>query len=332
MPTWSEISGELGQVFSEHNQPPFDIVRRKYLALLSSHTKRNCILYASNWTQPGIDPNIISITDNDMQGLMEVIHGLKGADHLDLILHSPGGSPEAAAAIVYYLRSKFDDVRVIIPHTAMSAATLICCSANKIVMGRHSFIGPIDPQFILQTHLGIMAVPAQAIIDQFEMAKEECKDPENLGAWLPILSQYGPALIIQSRNALDLSKKYASEWLAKYMLTGTASEIVISSKASQMADDLSNHTRFKSHGHHINRDEARSLGLIVEDLEQDQTFQDLVLSIYHATTHTFSGTGAVKIIENQHGRAYIQTIAYPPNQIPQHQPLQPPPPPPDVSR
>ncbi len=34
---------------------------------------------------------------------MEVSHGLEG-DGLDLILHSPGGSPEAAEAIVSYLR------------------------------------------------------------------------------------------------------------------------------------------------------------------------------------------------------------------------------------
>jgi len=117
MPTWSEIARELDQVFQQTNQPPFDSVRRKYLVQLSAFTHRNCILYATNWTQPGIDPNAISITDEDIQGLMEVIHGLQGSS-LDLIMHSPGGSPEAAAAIVSYLRSKFADIRVIIPHTA----------------------------------------------------------------------------------------------------------------------------------------------------------------------------------------------------------------------
>ncbi len=329
MPTWSEISKELGQVFQATNQPPFDTVRRKYLALLSSYTKRNCILYATNWTQAGLDPNAVSITDNDMQGLMEVIHGLHGKN-LDLILHSPGGSPEAAAAIVYYLRSKFDDIRIIIPHTAMSAATMICCSSNRIVMGRHSFIGPIDPQFILQTQFGVMAVPAQAILDQFQMAKEECRDPQKLGAWLPILNQYGPALIVQCQNAIALAKKYASDWLAQYMLKGVTDRAAATAKATQIADDLSNHTRFKSHGHHINRDEARSLGLIVEDLEADQTFQDLVLSIYHATTHTFSGTAAVKIIENQQGGAYIQMLQRIPVQVQQQQPILPPQQPPQT--
>lgn len=97
-----------------------------------------------------IDPGMISIADEDIQGLMEVIHGLKG-DSLDLILHSPGGSAEATEAFVSYLRMKFKDLRVIIPYAAMSAATMLSCAANSIVMGKQSFIGPIDPQVVFQT-------------------------------------------------------------------------------------------------------------------------------------------------------------------------------------
>lgn len=94
-----------------------------------------------------------SITNEDLSGLMEVVHGLTGPN-LDLILHSPGGSPAAAEALVKYIRSKFDHVRVIVPQMAMSAATMISCSANSIVMGKHSFLGPIDPQFLLPTGVG----------------------------------------------------------------------------------------------------------------------------------------------------------------------------------
>ncbi|MCL4211628.1 MAG: hypothetical protein KJZ68_13315, partial [Phycisphaerales bacterium] len=32
------------------------------------------------------------------------------------------------------------------------------------------------------------------------------------------------------------------------------------------------------------------------------------LSVFHATTHTFSGTTAVKIIENNLGRAFIKQV------------------------
>jgi len=325
MPTWSEILNELNQLIQTRNDHPFDTVRRRYLTQLSQYTGRNCILYATNWTQPARDPYSITINEEDIQGLMEVIHGLQGRN-LDLILHSPGGSAESASAIVSYLRSKFEDIRIFIPHAAMSAATMISCSANKIVMGRHSFIGPIDPQFILQTPLGVMSVPAQTILDQFEMAKTQCRDPQLLGAWLPILSQYGPALLVQSQNAIALSRKYASDWLTQYMFHDMGDRDQARATAESIADRLSNHALFRSHAHHINRDEARNFGLKVDDLETDQHLQDLVLSVFHATTHTFNGTPVLKIIENQNGKAFMKAAPLPIQ--PQVQPPQPPPPPP----
>ena len=303
MPTWGGILTELKQTEEKGVKPPFDAVRRKYLAATYEKTGRNTILYATKWTQAGvIDPELLSITDEDVQGLMEVIHGLKGPN-LDLIVHSPGGSPEATEALVSYLRTKFSDIRVVIPQSAMSAATMLACASNRIIMGKHSFISPIDPQLILHTQVGVQAVPAQAILDQFELAKSECEDPKKLGSWLPILSQYGPALLIQCRNALDLSKKLVSEWLESYMFAGMEKAGIIS---LEIAAKLANHKVFKSHGRHINRDKAKDIGLIIDDLEEDQEFQDFILSVFHATTHTFNGTNAVKIIENHNGKAFIK--------------------------
>ena len=235
---------------------------------------------------------------------MEVVHGLQGTS-LDLIIHSPGGSPTATEALVTYLRTKFDDIRVIIPHAAMSAATMLACSANRIMMGRHSFIGPIDPQIILNTKLGTMSVPAQAIIDQFKMAQKECRSHDKLPSWLPILEQYGPALITQCDNAIRLSEELVSEWLAKYMLAGKRDRKKLS---RQVARYLSDHRGFKAHSRHIDRAEAGRRGLVIENLEDDQGIQDSVLSVYHATTLTLSATSAVKILENQLGKAYIKQV------------------------
>ncbi len=302
MPTWSGILTELKHKEEQGVGPPFDAVRRKYMAATYKKTGRNTLLYATKWTQAGaIDPELLMITDEYVQGLMEVIHGLKGPN-LDLIVHSPGGSPEATEAIVSYLRTKFSDIRVIIPQLAMSAATMLACASNRIVMGKHSFIGPIDPQFILHTQVGVQAIPAQAILDQFELAKSECENPKKLGSWLPILSQYGPALLIQCENALELSQQLVSEWLESYMFADTENADIIS---SEIAGKLADHKEFKSHGRHINRDKAKKMGLIIEDLEEDQEFQDYILSVFHATTHTFNGTNAVKIIENHNGMAFI---------------------------
>lgn len=232
---------------------------------------------------------------------METLHGLTG-DGLDLVLHSPGGSAEATESIVKYIRSKFSDVRVFIPHAAMSAATMLACSANRIVMGKHSFLGPIDPQFIIQTQIGRASVAAHAIEEQFAMAKEECKkDPALLPAWLAILQQYGPALIVQCKLARELSENLVADWLDSYMF-GNAQE----KRGAQIARSLADHSTFKSHNRFIARDQAKKLGLIIEDLEADQELQDAVLSVFHAASHTLSATPAVKLIENNIGKSFIK--------------------------
>ncbi len=112
MPTWSGILNELKKSQVKVQPPQFDAIRRKYLAQVSKHTGREVILYASKWTQhdPNVSLDVVSIVDEDLQGIMEVIHDLKGPN-LDLILHSPGGSLEAAEALVLYLRSRFEHIR-----------------------------------------------------------------------------------------------------------------------------------------------------------------------------------------------------------------------------
>lgn len=307
MPTWGEILKEAGEYAEKEGKPPFDFLRRKYLKLLANYTNRNTILYATAWTQTkDVPPGFLQINFEDIQGFMEVVHGLSG-DNLDVIVHSPGGLIEATEALLMYLRTKFKNIRVIIPHAAMSAATVLACGADEIVMGTHSFIGPIDPQMTIRTRGGQQqSVPAQAITEQFEMAKEQCKsDQKNISVWLPIIEQYGPALLKQCEHASELSKELVAEWLKKYMLAGDPQG---AQKADNIASTLANHLNFKSHARHIPIQKAREMGLKVTSLEDDQRFQDLVLSIFHATTQTFDGSGAVKIVENQNGAAFIKFL------------------------
>jgi len=77
-------------------------------------------------------------------------------------------------------------------------------------------------------------------------------------------------------------------------------------KAKTVADKLSNHLFFKSHGRKIGVAQARKLGLKITSLKKDQTLQDLILSVFHLTTFTFDATPAAKIIENNLGFALIK--------------------------
>jgi len=312
MPTWGEILTEVqGAAQQLHAQGvtsvnPFDLVRRKYLGAVAAHTKRSTILYTTAWLSNPVAPvPLVSLTDDDMLGFMEAVQGLDGPN-LDLIVHSPGGAVSAAEQVVEYLRTKFEHIRVVVPHMAMSAATMIACAADQIVMGRHSFLGPIDPQLILQTALGNRAVPAQNILEQFERALREGADAAKLRVWAPMLTQYGPDLLVTCQNLVNLSEELVSQWLKSYMFKGQADA---EAKGKAIARWLAGHSTFKTHARPLSRDELIANGLTgICALEQEQTEQDLFLSVHHATAHTFTSTAAVKIIENNLGKAYMRML------------------------
>ena len=307
MPIWSEILRELTDTLEQGSQvADFDGVRRKYLEKLHQHTGAEIILYASGWLQhPEAPSDLVSIGDEDIQALMEISQGLR-SDHLDLIMHSPGGSLEAAEALVSYLRQRFSRIRVIVPQTAMSAATMIACAADEIILGKHSFLGPTDPQIPVLTPQGMQFVTAQAVLDQFKRAQEECTDPAKLSAWIPMLSQYGPDLLVKCDRAVEMSKELVKDWLEAYMFKNDTDR---SEQAEMVSKWLADHEHFKSHSRHIPRSEVESHGIKVVRLEEDTDLQDLALSVFHATTHTFAGTPACKIVESHTGRAFIKQFS-----------------------
>ena len=250
MPIWSEILEELTDTQTPGEPVNYDNIRRKYLVKLHKHTGRNVILYASAWLQKNNVATSIAIENEDIQAFMEVSYELSNDSGLDLILHSPGGSVEAAEAIVSYLRSRFSDIRVIVPVQAMSAATMLACASNEIVLGKHSFLGPTDPQVLIDTTLGTRMVPAQAILDQFKLAQNECKNPEKIASWQPMLYQYGPALLIQCKSSLNLSKILVRKWLESNMFANDSDR---KDKARRISNWLANHKKFKSHGRTLSR-------------------------------------------------------------------------------
>ena len=134
MPTLNEIHREISKKEAEKGTA---FVRKRYIQKLFKYTSRPVILYASAFDVKGRDNLPFMIMRNDIQGFMSALSGIEG-NEVDLILHSPGGQAEATEQIVNYLRQKFAHIRVIIPQNAMSAATMLACAADVIVMGKHS--------------------------------------------------------------------------------------------------------------------------------------------------------------------------------------------------
>lgn len=210
MASWDEVIKQVGNTPSQT-----DLIRNEYMKELSDYTGRNTIAYYSaflNKEASGTDVN-----DLDMNGFMNAVKGLDCSKGLDLILHTPGGSPTAAESIVNYLRAKFGkDIRVIVPHMAMSAGTMMACAGKVIIMGSHSSLGPIDPQF--------NGIPAYSVMKEFQDAKKDLASNQgNLGYWSILLQKYPAAFVYRANEAIKLSDELIKLWLKTGMFVGEMS-------------------------------------------------------------------------------------------------------------
>ncbi|WP_217923758.1 SDH family Clp fold serine proteinase [Miltoncostaea oceani] len=300
MPTWNQLLAEVQRAGNVH-----DLTRRKYLQQLSNLTGRNTIIYYSAWLQKGPImaqwPEPFLVNDNDKNGFMAAIHGMDRSRGLDLILHTPGGDVAAAESLVGYLRAMFGrDIRAIVPQLAMSAGTMIACGCKEIVMGRHSSLGPIDPQ--------MGGIAAHGIVEEFKQAFDDiARNPASIPLWQPIIAKYHPTLIGECQKAIKWSRDMTTEWLKTGMFADDMPNNVRAAKAMKVVDELADHALTLSHARHIDIDRAKDLGLNITTLEDDDDLQDAVLTVHHLTVQTLSDTASVKIIENDQGVAFIQS-------------------------
>jgi membrane-bound ClpP family serine protease len=230
-------------------------------------------------------------------GFMATIHQLDRSKGLDLILHTPGGSVAATESLVDYLRRMFGtDIRVIVPHLAMSAGTMIALSSKTVVMGKHSSIGPIDPQVA-------GGIPAHGIIEEFETAKREiAKDPAAAAVWQPILAKYDPTLVGECFKAIDWATSIVEKWLVTGMFADADDP---AASAKKVVAQLGSHANTLTHSRHISAEGARDIGVNVTDLEDDDELQEAVLSVHHAYVQTLTESPAFKVIENHQGTAFV---------------------------
>jgi len=251
----------------------------------------------------------IAIDLSDKSGFVEAVNGISG-DDIDVVLHSPGGSPEATESIVQILRSRFKNIRFIIPSVAKSAATMLAMSGNEIILGKDAEMGPTDPQMNRAGHLN----PAHAILRQFDEAKREIGgNSDNLPAWLPILEQYGPSLLVQCKDAQNLTKTLVKDWVFKYMFNADARK---KRKAATIAAFLCNKNHL-SHGRAIPIEELKKRGVLIKRADEyTPDLSEAIKDIDYATLQTFALTGAYKMFENHLGKGLYKVLQQASIQLP----------------
>ena len=322
MASWSELL-EAFNVEAAKTPDPYwlDKKLKEHLEAISTcRGNATVIFYASAFLQKATDN--VSITREDINGFMNALSGTPTDNGLVLILHTPGGDPNAVESIVEYLHAKFNRIDVIVPYLAMSGGAMISLASDLLILGKQSQLGPIDPQFFI----GNKVHSARAIQEGFNKAREDIENDIKLAhLWAPILQNMGPSLVLEADKALTYSKELVVNWLNNRMLKDIEDEEERWKKADAIAayfnaEDTLGHGQIHAHGQRIGAEKLGELGLKLEFLEKDQDLQNYVLTAYHLMTLIFEHTPSLKFIASDTGKMWVKQQPLIPQQLPSNNP------------
>lgn len=288
--------------FQKRKRSWWDAKLQEWLREVSNlYGGREVLFYASAFLEKPHQNRFSGITREDRNYLMDAFHGANTEKGLVLIIHTQGGNLGAVQGIVKYMHQMFGDITAVVPLDAMSGGSMINLACNRIVMGKQSQMGPIDPQIFAHGRFR----SARSIVNTFNRACAEImEDNKKVLVWNRFLVSMVPDLITEADNLLQLNEKLVSEWLQRRMFKGDkdaerkATDIV----AFLNAKDTNPETgRIYMHNQGVGMDALRKLGVEVEALESCQARQDAVLTVYHLATLSFANSPAIKLIANHRG-------------------------------
>jgi len=186
---------------------------------------------------------------------------------LSVVVDSGGGDIDAAYNLAMLFRKYGRDMLTfIVPRWAKSAATLLVCAGDNILMTPVAELGPVDPQI---TEFN----PLESRLEQFsplhiestlDMIRQEYESgSEKLAKALMERLQF-PLTLGSFRKSLEIGEQYLINLLETRMLTANKRQV----EPREVAKRLT--TGYANHGFCINLEEARSIGLNVQELEGEQ--------------------------------------------------------------
>jgi len=299
VPSWSDL-------LEEQRGPDWDQQLFERLGRISELGEGAAVVfYASAFLQKAVEG--VSIRREDMNGFMNALLGVEPERKLVLVLHTPGGDPNAVESIVEYLHSKFSRIEVIVPYIAMSGGAMISLAGDSLVLGRQSQLGPIDPQL----QIGNKSYSARAIKEGFDQARKNIERDTRLAhLWAPILQNMGPSLFLEAEKALKYSKELVLAWLKQRMFSKMDDDK--RNKQCDMVASYFNAEKVKSHGcihvhgQRIGTDKLLELGLNVQRLEENPELQEEILTAYHLMTLIFENGPSLKFIATNAGKMWAK--------------------------
>jgi len=251
----------------------------------------------------------VSLSQDDYYLIHDLLRDVDSPS-VDLYLETPGGSAEAAEEIVKCLRSRFDQISFVISGEAKSAGTIMVLSADEILMTETGSLGPIDAQ----VKIGRSVVSAY---DYIEWTEDKRKEAEKVGKLNPfdatMIAQISPGELSGVYHALKYAEDLVVDWLVKYKFknwTVTETRKVPVTKemkverAQEIAKELTNHAKWRSHGRSIKAGDLDEIGLKVTKVESDVRLSDIVYRIQTVCRLLFSSTNTYKIFATEKEKVF----------------------------
>lgn len=238
----------------------------------------------------------VMLEDSDaimLEGLLQVCNFSKG---IALVINSPGGMGLAAERIINICRSYSGtgEYIALVPGKAKSAATMVCLGSSKIIMGKTSELGTVDPQLTITEKDKISRFSVYNVVKSYERLFENAvKEKGNLQPYLQQLANYDEREIAEYRTSLTLSDDIAVRALKGGMMN-SMSEAEIKKKIGIF---LIPEEKAKVHGRPISADEALNCGLTIDIKEVRDKFWLLLYELYIRLDNFVSTNGNSKIIE-----------------------------------
>jgi hypothetical protein len=249
---------------------------------------RPLLIYATKFLEtPQGTPNQIDLSDID--GFTDLANSIPDNQDVDILIHSPGGRPDATERIVNILRSNFNNIHFIVPHSAYSAATMLALSGDTICIHPSGTLGPIDPQ--------LNGTPARSIKRGFEKVREVIKNegPEALPAYIPLIEKYTLDLLEICDDSENLSKELVTQWLNLYMFRDE-NQMPLIEKAVEY---FSNYDLHLLHSRPLLFSKLTEFELKITQAEPP--LRDLIWEAYILINGFFNLSAFVKLFECAHG-------------------------------
>lgn len=238
---------------------------------IEKYRKRPLIIYATS-TRPNVPAMMAA---DAVREFIDQIDAIKNGKSVDVLVHSSGGDGLTAWKLMSVLRERFDNVAVLVPFMAFSAATLFALGADEIIMHPHASLGPIDPQITMPQPDGKLRTFAYEDVGAFLRflgSDVRVTEQAHITAIIErLFAVVDPVNIGAAKRASELSSAVGERLLSIHMSSSEDKP-----RAKQIAENLNK--SFFAHGDAVSRSRAKELQLKIAD--SDLELERLIWGAY----------------------------------------------------